>query len=75
MGVMACSRQNCKNIMCDRSSPIYGNICDDCFIELVGMGADVDVNAFIGYKPVWRQDAYDKFDAMFPSKEWFFRDI
>jgi hypothetical protein len=35
MGVMACFRNGCKNIMCDRYSHEFGYICNDCFSELV----------------------------------------
>ena len=34
MGVLACNRRGCPNIMCDRYSHTYGYICSDCFIEL-----------------------------------------
>lgn len=35
MGVMACNRNGCDNIMCDRYSQKYGYICGQCFEELV----------------------------------------
>lgn len=35
MGVLACDRRGCSNIMCDRLSNTYGYICDFCFDELV----------------------------------------
>lgn len=35
MGVMACNRKGCRNILCDRYNQIYGYICDHCFKELV----------------------------------------
>ena len=35
MGVLACDRSNCDNIMCDRVSYKYGYICDECYMELV----------------------------------------
>jgi len=35
MGVLACDRKGCDNIMCDRLSHRYGYICNDCFEELV----------------------------------------
>jgi len=33
MGVMACSRGNCENIMCDTYVPSVGYICNDCKSE------------------------------------------
>jgi len=34
MGVKACARRNCTQIMCDRYSPEHGYICEDCFEEM-----------------------------------------
>jgi len=38
MGVMACNRAGCKNIMCDHYSEYYGCICGDCLRELYERG-------------------------------------
>ena len=35
MGTMDCSRRGCENNLCDRYSPEYGYICNDCFKELL----------------------------------------
>jgi hypothetical protein len=35
MGVLACDRDGCTNIMCDRYSHNFGYICGDCFSEMV----------------------------------------
>ncbi len=34
MGVMACDRRECENIMCDMYSPKFGYICAECYEEL-----------------------------------------
>ena len=34
MGVMACSRNACESILCDRYSSELGYICHECFDEL-----------------------------------------
>ncbi len=34
MGVMACNRRECENIMCDIYSPKFGYICAECYGEL-----------------------------------------
>jgi hypothetical protein len=47
MSVMACSRVDCGNIMCDRYSSQHGYICGECFDELVHRGAGTDVAAFM----------------------------
>ena len=39
MGVLQCSRNGCENVMCDRYSPMYGYICEECFKELLSSGA------------------------------------
>lgn len=40
MGVLACDRTSCENIMCDKYSPIFGYICWECYNELVSSGAN-----------------------------------
>jgi len=34
MGVLACDREGCDNIMCDHYSPKFGYICYSCLQEL-----------------------------------------
>lgn len=34
MGVLACNRNGCDNIMCDHYSDEYGYICSECLNEL-----------------------------------------
>ncbi len=33
MGVLACNRTGCENIMCNRYSSMHGYICNECFSE------------------------------------------
>jgi len=47
MGVLACSRKNCENIMCDRYSHNYGYICNECFEELVESGYATNIEIFM----------------------------
>lgn len=47
MGVMACDRNGCENIMCDRHSHIHGHLCDSCFDELVNTGPFTNVFEFM----------------------------
>lgn len=35
MSVLACTRNGCGNVMCDRYSSLFGYICNECFEELV----------------------------------------
>jgi len=51
MGVMACCRIGCDNIMCDRCSNRHGYICDECFDELLQRVPDISIEDFmIEYK-------------------------
>jgi len=47
MGVMACDRAECPNIMCDRYSKDFGYICADCFEELVSRGVHKSIAVFM----------------------------
>ena len=38
MSVLACDRNGCDNVMCDRLSHEYGYICHECFKDLVNSG-------------------------------------
>ncbi|RLI38155.1 hypothetical protein DRO66_02400 [Candidatus Bathyarchaeota archaeon] len=37
VGVKACARRGCPNVMCSRYDKKHGYICGDCFADLVGM--------------------------------------
>lgn len=47
MGVLACNRADCENIMCNRYSPKHGYICDDCFEELINSPTYQSVTDFM----------------------------
>ncbi len=47
MGVMACSREGCESVMCERYSSKYGYLCGECFDELFYLGAGADVGEFM----------------------------
>lgn len=48
MGVLACDRKGCENIMCAKHSDEYGYICNECFDELVRQRVIyMDVNSFM----------------------------
>jgi len=70
MGVLECARRDCENIMCDRYSPEYGYICDECFEELVEAGP-VDIESFMGTRrkrPVPDIDWYSHYNEIFPDR-------
>ena len=70
MSVLACSREGCRNIMCDRYSYRHGYICDECFRELVESGPDTSIDVFMRSakrKNQTRRDvALSRFDVEFP---------
>jgi len=43
---MNCSRNGCKNIMCNKYSNEFGYICDECFEELAENG-DCNIQDFM----------------------------
>jgi hypothetical protein len=47
MGVKGCNRKDCINILCDRYSPYYGYICNECFEELVNSGFNMNIFDFM----------------------------
>lgn len=52
MGVMACDREWCDNIMCDRiSDERQEYICQECFDELVQLGPSTDLDDFMTSRP------------------------
>jgi hypothetical protein len=56
--------------MCDRYSSHYGYICWECFEELVGLGVETDIEAFMGSerKPIPKVDANAFFEEIFPER-------
>jgi len=60
MGVLACSRSCCTNIMCDRYSCEYGYLCDECFEELVSRGI-IDIESFFNED---KKNKFNRFDAI-----------
>ena len=74
MSVLECDRYGCRNIMCDRHSYKYGYICNECFAELVALGADTNIEEFMDSKIRYERpeiDAYKFFDEEFPMREMY----
>ena len=69
MGVMACQRDNCEEIMFDRHSNKHGYICEGCFDELCALGPEADIEKFMDSKKIIEnayEKAYFKFNVEFP---------
>jgi hypothetical protein len=71
MGVMACDRKGCENIMCDHYSDAYGYICYECLQDLYTKER-IDIDAFMNTRRgvpfmnglcTWE----DHCDIMFPT--------
>jgi len=67
MGVMQCSRNGCDNIMCNRRNEKHGYICNDCFEELVLLGAETNVSNFMRSPKLDRdlKSSYARFNLEF----------
>lgn len=69
MGVLACDRNGCGNIMCDRFSyELQMYICNECFEELVETGATTDIESFMNSsrKRQFNTGARERYEAVFP---------
>ncbi len=47
MGVLACDRKGCDNIMCDYYSNTFGYLCWECYNELIGKCAEISIEEFM----------------------------
>jgi len=60
--------------MCDRYSPAYGYICNECFEELVETGPTTDISEFMNTlkepHKTSRAEAYARYDAAFTLWYW-----
>lgn len=66
MGVRNCDRLGCENILCDRYSPKYGYICNECFKELEALKPH-HIHNFMGMpKSDKLKDELIDYDAIFP---------
>lgn len=69
MGVLACDRTGCENVMCDYSHPEYGYLCNDCMVDLQEYfdEGNVDIRSFIYThrrnrdSNIFKLDAYEIF--------------
>jgi len=72
MGVISCHRGDCENIMCDRGNNKYGNICNECFEELVCTGPETNIEYFMQSKKksrsTQREEAEARYNVAFPSR-------
>lgn len=47
MGVLACDRKGCENIMCDYYSPTFGYVCQECLAEMKDKAYKMEVEEFM----------------------------
>jgi len=70
MGVLACDRNGCENIMCDHYSSRYGYLCRECLNELILKGP-TDIDVFMGSPKDeiehvgrnWEDELFQEFEA------------
>lgn len=68
MSVLSCDRRGCENIMCDRLSHEHGYLCDECFDELVELGATANIYQFMAtrkYETDTNPGSYEYFNKIF----------
>ncbi|MCP4990070.1 MAG: hypothetical protein GY928_29715, partial [Colwellia sp.] len=56
MGVLACNRNGCGNIMCDYYSDTHGYLCNECLNELL---EDTSVCSFRGFMRSPKEEVSD----------------
>ena len=69
MSLTTCTRVDCSNNGNKRYSPKYGNICDECFEELITQfGEDANVLAFLNSEKsdINRTASRARFEIEFP---------
>ena len=71
MGVLICSRNGCENILCDRYSDYHGYICNECFDELIILGAETNIEKFLELRkePTNEKAALARFNVEFPLRD------
>lgn len=47
MGVLACDRKDCDNIMCDFYSDTFGYLCYECLRELKSVSGSMTIQQFM----------------------------
>ena len=73
MSVLACDRNGCTSVMCDRGNSKY-YICWECFDELVASGPTTDIDEFMNSpkKPDTSdtsKEAYARYNVVFPKSD------
>ncbi len=72
MSFNECSRNGCDNILCDRYSPNYGYICNECFNELIDMNL-YPSESIIGHFMRSEKEKKSTFDYRWAYEEEFYR--
>lgn len=59
MGVLACDRLGCENIMCDYYSHTYGYLCYSCMQELKAANGALTIRQFMNTPSVDYNRSYE----------------
>ena len=67
MGVLACDRRGCSNVMCNRYSIDFSYICGDCFDELSKYRYSINIKDFMDSRKPELSLSCITFNAIFPK--------
>ena len=59
MGVLACDRQDCENIMCDFVSRTHGYLCYSCMQELKDLNGSMTIRQFMNTSVSSNERSYE----------------
>lgn len=71
MGVLACDRKNCENIMCDRYSSEHGHLCWECFEKLCHRDFYINIENFMNCSksPMSKESTEQYFNSIFKMRD------
>lgn len=59
MGVLACDRQGCENIMADYVSHTFGYLCYECMQELKAISGSITIRQFMNTEVSGNKRSYE----------------
>jgi hypothetical protein len=64
MSVLACNRNGCDRIMCERYLPTFGYLCNDCFEEFKKLCSKEKYRLLVEFMKSAKEPALDDFDLL-----------
>jgi len=59
MGVLACDRRGCENVMCDHLSQSFGYLCYSCMQELKSINGTLTIQQFMDSPAILYKRSYE----------------